>query len=228
MSNSKKVNLNDKKFWSKVDWSEPIVIPALKKTDAQVNIARANRLKADDPAIKAKLSASTQQVLKNPEKVRIRNEAARRGGNTKANSEEYQKLMTEINQKKALDPQFSKNVSKGIQKKLKDPEYQKSRRAGNDKKRNNPLYKAKMTEVNRKKAENPEFANNVRKGIKDKWEYPEYRAKQEKAKEVRMKPCTNSKGEVFPSRTYAAKAYNVDPRVMGNWIKKGKDGWRYL
>jgi hypothetical protein len=177
MPNSKKINLNDKKIWSEFDWSDPVVPLALKKTDSQVNIARANRLKANDPKIKAKLSDSTQKVLADPAKVKIRNEAAHRGGLTKSNSIKYQEL---------------------------------------------------MTQVNREKAKNPEFANNVRKGIKDKWEDPEYRAKQEKAKEVRMKPCTNGKGEVFPSRTYAAKAYNVDPRVMGNWIKKGKDGWRYL
>lgn len=96
----------------------------LHQSDSRIiNSARANRIKADDPAIKAKLSASNQRVLKDPEKVKIRKESARRGGDTKANSEEYQKLMTAVNRKKAENPSFAKNVQTGIKNKWKDPEY---------------------------------------------------------------------------------------------------------
>jgi hypothetical protein len=101
MPKSKKVNINDPAAWANLDWDKPTIPDALKKTDAQVNIARANRLKANDPKIKAKLSKSTQASLKKPEVQQARAKAARKGGDTKANSAEYQQLMTEINRKKA-------------------------------------------------------------------------------------------------------------------------------
>jgi hypothetical protein len=63
----KKINLDDPNAWSQIDWDEPAIPEALKKTDAQVNIGRANRLKSDhirektkatwqDPAYRAKMA----------------------------------------------------------------------------------------------------------------------------------------------------------------------------
>lgn len=68
---TKKINLNDSKMWQSLNWDEKEVHPNLKRTDGQVNIARANRIKADnkkwlenvarannDPEKKAKRKAS--------------------------------------------------------------------------------------------------------------------------------------------------------------------------
>lgn len=46
---SKKINLQDSSAWQSLDWDEKEVHPELKRTDAQVNRARANRLKANNP-----------------------------------------------------------------------------------------------------------------------------------------------------------------------------------
>ena len=54
----KKINLDDQSLWQDIDWDEAEVPEALKKTDAQVNIARANRLKANNPEFKEKISQS--------------------------------------------------------------------------------------------------------------------------------------------------------------------------
>ena len=44
-----KININDPKAWSELDWDEPVVPDALKKTDGAIAIGRANRLKASNP-----------------------------------------------------------------------------------------------------------------------------------------------------------------------------------
>ena len=41
---NKKININDKKAWSELDWDDPVQPEALKKTDQGVAVARANRL----------------------------------------------------------------------------------------------------------------------------------------------------------------------------------------
>jgi hypothetical protein len=43
----KKIDLDDPKAWSNLDWSEPIVPEILKKTDGAIAIGRSNRLKSD-------------------------------------------------------------------------------------------------------------------------------------------------------------------------------------
>lgn len=45
---TKKINLNDSKLWQSLNWDEKEIHPNLKRTDGQVNIARANRIKADN------------------------------------------------------------------------------------------------------------------------------------------------------------------------------------
>lgn len=93
-------------------------------SNRNINIGVANKINASDPSYIKNQQVAQARVLNDPEKVRIRKEAARRGGDTKANSEEYQKLMTEVNRKKAQSPDFAIKNSLGIKKKWEDPEYQ--------------------------------------------------------------------------------------------------------
>ena len=67
MPNSKKINLNDPTAWSEFDWSDPVVPEALKRTDQIVNVARANRLRAQDPAAleRLRLATSTDEYKAN-------------------------------------------------------------------------------------------------------------------------------------------------------------------
>jgi hypothetical protein len=77
---SKKIDLTDSKMWQSLDWDEKEVHPELKRTDAQVNRARANRLKANNPEwvnsviealnqpeVKQKISESSTQHWQNPD-----------------------------------------------------------------------------------------------------------------------------------------------------------------
>lgn len=49
---TKKINLQDSSAWQSLDWDEKEVHPELKRTDAQVNKARGNKLKADNPTFR--------------------------------------------------------------------------------------------------------------------------------------------------------------------------------
>jgi hypothetical protein len=68
---TKKVDLSQSSAWQSLDWDEKPVHPNLKRTDAQVNVSRANKIKAEnpewlalkkmqnaDPIVKAKRKAS--------------------------------------------------------------------------------------------------------------------------------------------------------------------------
>ena len=84
MPNSKKININDKKAWADLDWDDPVVPEALKKTDGKVAVARANRLTkttkesieiqtkknrdlAQDPKWLATNKKKNQELAKDPE-----------------------------------------------------------------------------------------------------------------------------------------------------------------
>jgi len=56
---NKRINLNNPTAWSEFDWIDPVVPEALKRTDGAVNVARANRLKAQSPVWKENLKKST-------------------------------------------------------------------------------------------------------------------------------------------------------------------------
>ena len=44
-----RININDPTAWSDLNWDDPTVPDALKRTDQAVNVARANRIRAQDP-----------------------------------------------------------------------------------------------------------------------------------------------------------------------------------
>jgi len=84
MPNSKKININDKKAWADLDWDDPVVPEALKKTDGKVAVARANRLTkttkesieiqtkknrelAKDPKWLASTAKKNKELAKDPE-----------------------------------------------------------------------------------------------------------------------------------------------------------------
>ena len=67
MPNSKKININDKKAWADLDWDDPVVPEALKKTDGKVAVARANRLtKTTKESIEIQ-TKKNKELAKDPE-----------------------------------------------------------------------------------------------------------------------------------------------------------------
>jgi hypothetical protein len=73
---NKRIDLNDPTAWSEIDWSDPVVPDALKKTDQQVAVSRANRLRIRSDAEKEKSSLSNikfrqEKPLTNKQKKQI-------------------------------------------------------------------------------------------------------------------------------------------------------------
>jgi hypothetical protein len=63
---NKRINLNDPTAWSEFDWIDPVVPEVLKRTDAQVNVARANRLRAQDPGLEKKRKEKFYKKMSDP------------------------------------------------------------------------------------------------------------------------------------------------------------------
>jgi ssDNA-binding Zn-finger/Zn-ribbon topoisomerase 1 len=59
---NKKIDLQDPTAWQSFDWGEKEVHPDLKRTDAQVAHARANKLKADNPEFRKNVSLAKTGV----------------------------------------------------------------------------------------------------------------------------------------------------------------------
>lgn len=57
-----KLNINDPKYWSEIDWDEPKTSEILKRTDTQVEISRRNRLNWADPKKKEQRKNSIKKV----------------------------------------------------------------------------------------------------------------------------------------------------------------------
>ena len=91
---NKKININDKKAWSELDWDDPVQPEALKKTDQGVAVARANRLtKTTKESIENQTKRNREQA-KDPEWLAATRKAA---------------------QKKAKDPEWLAAVQKGTE-----------------------------------------------------------------------------------------------------------------
>ncbi len=101
----KKINIDDVNAWSNLDWNDTVVPNALKKTDAQVNKSRANRLSANNPEwvksvtealnqpeVKQKISESSKQHWKNPDFCQKNSEGKKRSW---ANDPERRKKVIE-------------------------------------------------------------------------------------------------------------------------------------
>jgi hypothetical protein len=66
MPNSKKININDKKAWADLDWDDPVVPEALKKTDGKVAVARANRLTKTTKEFKESVTKKNRELAQDP------------------------------------------------------------------------------------------------------------------------------------------------------------------
>lgn len=133
--NKSSIDINDPNAWANIDWSDNEVHPELKKTDAQVNKGRANRLKAKDPewlnkarevisdrwadddyaaAHKTRLAQTKQSEV-----WKQNHSAAMRELNS---SDEYKQLMTKVNRATAQTKEW-----KRAHRKSADSEYRKQR-----------------------------------------------------------------------------------------------------
>lgn len=194
-----------------------------KVSERHLNSALANKAKANDPEYKENARLAQKKLLNDPSMVERRNQAAKKGGETKRNSKEYQKLMTEVNRKKAENPEFSKNVSKGIKEKFQDPEYVEKYKNGRKSMNKENIIASNQSRDKLKQSE------ACRTGTLESLKNPTVIANREAGNAKKYKPCQQgTDGPMYPSRKHAAQALDVDPKVLGKWIKTNKDGWRYL
>ena len=120
---NKKINLNDPTAWSEFDWGDPVVPEALKRTDTQVNVARANRLRAQDPVQEEKRRQAIIEKWADPEfkKKRLNDFAKpeyiekikkirKEVGNRPEEKEKKRKRSTDLHS----NPEFRQNYEKGI------------------------------------------------------------------------------------------------------------------
>jgi len=63
---NKRINLNDPTAWSEFDWSDPVVPEALKRTDGAVNVARSNRLRAQDTEFEKQRKEKFYKKMRDP------------------------------------------------------------------------------------------------------------------------------------------------------------------
>jgi hypothetical protein len=142
---SKKIDLQDPSAWQLLDWDEKPVHPNLKRTDAQVNRARANRLKAPRVAealrgrnrgeeFSKQMSLRQKGIKKGPqsEQTKQKNRESNLG---KIVSENTKKLMSINATIQMNDPANKKANSEQAIKRLAVPE-------------NNPNYKGLIYSTN--------------------------------------------------------------------------------
>ena len=72
---NKKININNPDDWSTLDWDDPTIPEALKKTDQAVNVARANRLRAQDPVRQKHQKEMFYKKMSDPSHLKTINDA---------------------------------------------------------------------------------------------------------------------------------------------------------
>ena len=87
-----KINIDDPKAWAALDWDEPTVPEALKKTDSAINRGRANRLKAANPEFAKKFQGENNH---NFGKTGELSPNYGKPGNFHRHSEETKKILSE-------------------------------------------------------------------------------------------------------------------------------------
>jgi hypothetical protein len=91
---NKKIDINNQKAWADLDWDDPAVPEALKKTDGKVAVARANRLTKTTKEFKEKVTKKNRELAQDPK---------------------WLAATTKASQKKAKDPEWLEATRKGTE-----------------------------------------------------------------------------------------------------------------
>ena len=63
---NKKIDISSQKAWAELDWDDPVVPEALKKTDGKVAVARANRLTKTTKEFKETVTKKNRELAQDP------------------------------------------------------------------------------------------------------------------------------------------------------------------
>ena len=89
---NKKIDISNQKAWAELDWDDPVVPEALKKTDGKVAVARANRLTKTTKEFKETVTKKNRELAQDPK---------------------WLAATTKASQKKAKDPKWLAATQKG-------------------------------------------------------------------------------------------------------------------
>ena len=129
MITSKKIYINSKAAWADLDWDDPVVPEALKKTDGQIARARGVRLNKD------KISKGLKESYQQPGRLEKQQKAMQTRDNT---------VHKEAAKKRAADPKWQAKQKAAMEELRNDPvrwaEYQKNYNKGNKAKLDDPAF----------------------------------------------------------------------------------------
>ena len=181
MITSKKININSKDAWADLDWDDPVVPEALKKTDGQIARARGVRLNKD------KISKGLKESYQQPGRLEKQQKAMQTRDNT---------VHKEAAKKRAADPKWQAKQKAAMEELRNDPvrwaEYQKNYNKGN---------KAKL--------DDPAFWEVYYAAIKVRDADPEYHKKRIDASKKKICRRVQTPLGVFDSITDAANAHGM-------------------
>ncbi len=126
---AKKIDINNQKAWADLDWDDPVVPAALKKTDGQVARARGVRLNKD------KISKGLKESYQQPGRLEKQQKAMQTRDNT---------AHKDAGKKRAEDPEWKAKHKAAIEEFRNDPvkmaEYEKTNREAYLKAKEDPTY----------------------------------------------------------------------------------------
>jgi hypothetical protein len=162
--------------------------------------------------------------------------------------EEYRQVMAEASRKKAQDPnwlekvranaetrkgseEWSQMMSKILKEKYADPEQRKKITEVNRKKAQDPEIRKKLSDFAKERAKDPEYIQKLRDAMQRRKSRPEYQDQVKKRTDAsiqaKSKPIMTRHG-AFLNKPKAAEYYQVDPGMIGYWMKKHSDEFYFI
>jgi hypothetical protein len=190
--------------------------------DPNLNRSLANKAKKDDPLYIANQKKAQAEVLKDPVKVKIRHDAAKKAGKTKSN-DPYNKSLS-IAKLDAInsDPTMPAKRGKTISKLHQDPNGPFAEwfngRPNMDRTNITTEHLNSNPEIVKKRIENSRAHNASEEGRK---KYLEGR------KKIQVQ-YQDPNGKIWPSRKEAAAAWNIIPQTLSKLANKPNSGWKKL
>lgn len=176
-----------------------------KMSDQHVNIALANKAKAEDPVWKETHKQAIDKVTKTPKWI----EAHSKGTKNNSKNKEWVKKIGDKNRERNNKPEFIEKVKTGLRRLWDDPEYENERQ--------------RLREAKLKSNTNKKHIANRKKGIRDHFNSPAGEEHRKQMKLIHAKPMMTPEG-VFVSLTeaglyYKAKGLSNAKRKIEGWLK---------
>jgi hypothetical protein len=101
---NKRINLNDPDAWSEFDWSEAVVPEALKRTDAQIAMARPSRIRKETGEAKKNALKAAKTRAKDPNALKKQADIGRKTMTTSSSFLKRKEEVREASKKSVVTP----------------------------------------------------------------------------------------------------------------------------